>query len=174
MPQSIDFGPALEILFEAGNECYNTVLIPIQARVADLRFCDLALALVLALPLLIFFSFIIKNRYRKNHLLETSRALEAILAVLVPNASRWPARYISIAKQSIHTRRILLPLSELINDIASGTIELRDSSVLAELIGSQICVYGYLIRLHVCMAWRIKVWSQLLSWYTYPVPPQVF
>jgi hypothetical protein len=170
--QHVNLKSAIENLLQVVKEHYNATSIPLQA---NLRYCGFVLASVL--PFLVVFSFIVKNRYRNDHLLETRQALEALLAVIVPKASRWPARYISIAKKSTRTRRnrsILLPLPELLDDIASGTMELRDSNTLAELIGGRMRVYGCLIRLHVHMAWRIKVLSLMLSWYTHPVPSQVF
>lgn len=56
---------------------------------------------------------------------ETTRALHALLAVLYPTTSIWPKHYISIASST--SRRLVIPLSVLLEDLGNGTIELRNA-----------------------------------------------
>lgn len=107
--------------------------------------------------------------------LKTRKALEALLVVLAPTQSRWPSTYISIAKTATTSSNSSLPLpvSELIQDLNNGKLEVRNPKTLHELFeAAPLRTYGWTIRLHIDTAWRMDVISSLiqkrqttLNWY---------
>ncbi|KAI0316583.1 hypothetical protein OF83DRAFT_1126127 [Amylostereum chailletii] len=99
-----------------------------------------------------------------------SNPLIALQAIIIPTQSRWPDPYRALAKPANSTKTvIILSLSTLIQDIVSGTVELRDPEHdLPFLVGGGILAQGFRIRLRIDFSFRWRTawstyWSRCIS-----------
>lgn len=116
-----------------------------------------AFPLVLGIALLLSLCICTVIINHERELPQARRALEALLSVLCPTRSLWPPYYARLAKQCgvFDSRQITIPISRLIEDVSSGTVELRDANNdLQDLLQDRICVDGWQIRVGV--DWSLK------------------
>lgn len=174
---------------------YTRALNFLAAEIANLkddqRFRTYVLA---ALVLLLGFlcSFLLRSPEHHSQRAFQARkrkALESLLTVLAPHRSRWPASYIAISSRAARsnprsmsgsrsrsrsrTSAINLPLSLLVEDLLAGTVELRDSNALQEIISGNR-IYGWRFRLSIGLGLRVRVlWNALKCKYRWPGIPHI-
>ncbi|KAF9227758.1 hypothetical protein BS17DRAFT_774263 [Gyrodon lividus] len=118
-------------------------------------------------PLFLFpilFLLFVFVRSREEDRTRTRTALQALLTIITPTCSLWPTRYIELARraESFPHPRISLPLEMVIGDAIAGVIEFRDPiNDLADLVGSGIKVYGWII----CLSIEWKWWIEAFEWW---------
>lgn len=95
----------------------------------------------------------------QNEERDTFKALEALLTVLHPPNSRWPCSYNTLARAAAKSgsRKISIPLLELVQDLLDRTVELRDANALEEMIAGQR-VYGW--KFHLCASEQERTWMK--------------
>lgn len=147
---------------------YLTNLAKHLQRDRPKQFAIVSFTLVFLLSL-IWVQYFRQRRYEfKNSsddtILKTRKALEALLVILTPTKSRWPSTYISIAETAAASNSSLaLPISELIQDLNNGKLEVRNPNMLHELFEADpLRTYGWTIRLHTDTAWRMDVTALLV------------
>lgn len=92
----------------------------------------------------------------------TREALSAMLTVLTPVHSLWPARYVSIARSTQSDETVInIPLETLVCDVIEGVVELRNPRVNLPLLFQTGYPKGTMrIRLDTEWFW----WFRLLRW----------
>ncbi|KIK81562.1 hypothetical protein PAXRUDRAFT_155829 [Paxillus rubicundulus Ve08.2h10] len=103
-------------------------------------------------------------RSREENRARTRTALQAILTLITPTSSLWPARYIELARcaGSLSPPGIFVPLEVILWDIIEGIIEFRDPiNDLADLICSEMKVYGFTMSLSIEWKW----WIEAFEWW---------
>ncbi|KAI0818975.1 hypothetical protein BC629DRAFT_689880 [Irpex lacteus] len=92
--------------------------------------------------------------------------LQALITVITPTESRWPAYYHNITRRNSSARDpyIQLSLNRLWDDLLSGTVELlRPELSLPDLITDQLYAYGWRFRLIVDCGWMLGCMLRVLA-----------
>ena len=91
--------------------------------------------------------------------------LNALMSIVVPTASRWPSKYLQIARQGLRARRatLLLPLRLVHDDFIRGELELTLTSDLPGLLADTL--QSGIWKLHLCADTlyiaRVAVWVSM-------------
>ncbi len=97
---------------------------------------------------------------------EPSLALETLLSFVTPTRSIWPSSYIDSARSASSNRDkiISLSLTDFLDDMVSGRMELRDSKRdLPNLIKGNLHNEDWSIRLRIEWSWWFRVWSHSVA-----------
>jgi hypothetical protein len=111
---------------------------------------------------LVFLAFLLHFFHggAQKHSFKVDEAQKALLALLTPSCSIWPPSYLLRVGHARNSRfkMIELPLFELVNDICSGQIELRDpQNDLTDLLCDRFRAFSWSIRLEIEFSCRIGV-----------------
>lgn len=92
-------------------------------------------------------------------------ARSALLTFITPTRSIWPGTYSLIAQRAVSERKstLRLPLRSFIDDVISGTIELRcPSSDLPAFISDTYRYQGWKISFDIGLSWRCAVFLRVV------------
>lgn len=97
------------------------------------------------------------SKYANNQE-NTLRMLPAISLVFTPSSGGWPSQLASYFRYSrikiSHSGQwVQLDLSELLDHLSSGAIEIRDTKLLADLFRGRLKVHDWDVRLRIGRSW---------------------
>ena len=100
-------------------------------------------------------------------------AVRALSVIFTPSSGGWPSHLVTYFRRT-RTRTsqsIQLDLSELLENIFSGKIELTDHGDLCNLLRGPLCIYNFSITLSVTRHWWFTVakWIVLQQFHMSPV-----
>ncbi|PCH37892.1 hypothetical protein WOLCODRAFT_114401 [Wolfiporia cocos MD-104 SS10] len=110
-----------------------------------------------------FWALPVRGSSRQTPLINTRKALHALLQVLTPTCSLWSPTYLQVAQQAAASRgcMIRLPLDALLNDLISGRTELRNAKDdLPLLLTNSLYADNWRIQLRINKFW----WADIFSW----------
>lgn len=136
--------------------------------IPDAFFASLAFPAVVAIVYLLLIYIFRVILYSDREISQARQALDALLSILSPTRSLWPSFYTRIAKRSgiFETRQLDIPASRLINDVATGVIQLRDAeNDLEDFLEDRVCVDGWRIRVAVDwdLRYRVMKWTERMQ-----------
>ncbi|KAF8964006.1 hypothetical protein BDZ97DRAFT_1919245 [Flammula alnicola] len=102
-------------------------------------------------------------------------AIQALSSVFTPTSVAWPIPFTAHFERSnamasrFQPRCMELDLSELVDHICAGKLELRDSRDLSYLLRGRLRVYGWNLKLYVDGRWWIKTAKWIASQHLFRV-----
>ncbi len=132
------------------------------------------LGAALFLTLTVTKSFLSKYANNEEHAtLGMLPEMRALSLVFTPSSGGWPSQFASYFRSSqIKTSRsgsrwVQLDLSELLEHLSSGAIELRDTKFLADLFRGRLKAYDWDVRLRMGRSWWLLASKWMASQHLY-------